>query len=60
MSGGKEKIRQKIKSERLKDIWCHLVDDDWDDKYKEITKFNIQVVDTKINKEAAAAFYETI
>lgn len=53
-------INQSEVSERLKDIWCHLVDDDWDDKYKEITKFNIQVVDTKINKEAAAAFYETI
>lgn len=45
---------------RLKDIWEYLVDDEWNDKYSELKKLNIQVDDTSINERAALSFYDSI
>ena len=53
-------VEQSEINEKLQDIWEYLVDDDWHEKYKAITKMNIQVTDTKINVEAAKALYESI
>jgi len=45
---------------RLKEIWRYLVDTPWDDKYLNITKFNIQVKSNEIDREAAKALYASI
>ena len=53
-------INQSDINDALPDIWNHLVDDDWDDKYTNLTKLNIQVNSTEINNQAARAFYATL
>lgn len=54
------RVKQSEIDSRLKDIWCHLVGTNWDDKYKNLVDFNIQVQSTKIDEEAAKALYESI
>ena len=46
-------INQSDIDNRLKEIWAHLVDDHWHDKYLEISKMNIQVQNTAIDSAAA-------
>ena len=53
-------IKQSDIDSRLKDIWEYLVNDEWHDKYADMTKFNIQVKDTSIDEIAAKALYETL
>lgn len=53
-------IKQSEINERLQDIWEYLVDTPWDDKYKNLVNFNIQVQSTSIDEEAAKALYESI
>ena len=54
------KIKQSEINDRLKDIWSHLIDAPWHDKYKNLVDFNIQVQSTEIDKEAAKALHESI
>ena len=46
--------------DRLKEIWQYLVDTPWDDKYLNLTKFDIKVKSNEIDKEAAKALYASI
>ena len=54
------RIKQSEINDRLEDIWCYLVGDPWDDKYKKLVDFNIQVQSTEIDNYAARALYESI
>ncbi len=54
------KVKQSEINDRLQDIWEYLVDTPWNDKYKDLVNFNIQVQSTDIDKEAAKALYASI
>ena len=53
-------VNQSDIDSRLKDIWRHLVDTPWDDKYLRLTKFDIKVKSNEIDREAAKALYASI
>ena len=53
-------VQQSYINDNLKEIWKHLVDAPWHDRYANISKLNISVIDTGINEEAARAFCESI
>ena len=45
---------------RLEEIWRFLVDDEWLDRYADLSRFNIQLNDTSIDLNAARSLYESI
>ena len=53
-------VKQSEINDRLEDIWTYLVKDKWNDKYKNLVDFNIQVKSTGIDEEAAETLYESI
>ncbi len=53
-------VNQSDIDSRLKEIWCYLVDAPWDDKYRELIYFNIQVQSVSIDRKAAKALYASI
>ena len=53
-------INQSEIDDNLEVIWEYLVDDDWHDKYKNLSKMNIQVNSTEIDLKAAVSLYESI
>ena len=53
-------VKQSEINDRLEDIWTYLVKDKWNDKYKNLVDFNIQVKSAGIDEEAAKALYESI
>jgi hypothetical protein len=53
-------INQSEINVKLRDIWEYLVGDAWHDKYKELSKLNIQAINHDIDKASARSFYEAI
>lgn len=53
-------IQQSEIDDKLKEIWQYLVDDEWLDRYGNLTKFNISVQSTKIDVEALKALHESL
>lgn len=53
-------VMQSDINSKLKEIWTYLVDDEWCERYSELTNLNIQVNSHSIDKEAAKALYESI
>jgi hypothetical protein len=53
-------VNQSDIDSNLKSIWCHLVEDEWLDKYEQLTKMNIQIQSTEINEGAAKELYDSL
>jgi len=53
-------VNQSDIDSRLSEIWHYLVDTPWDDKYLNLTKFDIKVKSNEIDREAAKSLYESI
>ena len=54
------RIPQSFINERLEEIWSHLVDVPWNNRYANIAKINIQVDPYDIDLVAAEKFVESI
>lgn len=54
------RINQSDISNRLEDIWSHLIGTEWNDIYKRLVGFNIQVQSIDIDKKAAMALHASI
>ena len=53
-------INQSDINKNLKNIWHHLVDDEWNEKHKNLINMNIQTQSTEIDKIAASKLYASI
>ena len=54
------RVQQSEINERLQDIWEYLTVKPWEEKYRKLTKFNIQVNPFNIDLRAALSLHESL
>ena len=53
-------VNQSDINERLSEIWAHLTDKPWLERYRDMVSFNVQVQSIEIDNEAARNLIESI
>lgn len=54
------RVKQSEINNRLEDIWAHLINTKWNDKYKRLADFNIQSNPYNIDLKAAKSLHASI